>query len=276
MNAESDRLMRTAVLTILFAFVLAVPCALPAHAQQDLSRPRSTTTEATPTTGKPATAKEVLSQRLQQLRGERQDRTEARRPSTTVVRAEQLDKSSPQPAESLTVDQAHFEVAEESLATSSTSDLKSQISVSVATPFLDLTQDESLDTVPSTRSSAGDMNADITLKSGRLQVLMRAVAWIVIALCLTSLTLLGLRRWQRRRGLLPTTNAKCKVLETLSLGSGRTVSLIEMAGFRALVASDAGGIRSLVLAPSNFQEELMVAGNDSEADLASGMIAAAA
>lgn len=276
MNAESDRLMRTAVLTILFAFVLAVPCALPAHAQQDLSRPRSTTTEATPTTGKPATAKEVLSQRLQQLRGERQDRTEARRLETTLVPASHVHQFSPESTESSSVDRAHFEVSGDSSDEVQSANLKSGLSDSASPPFLDLTQDESSDTVPSTRTSAGAMNADITLKSGPLQVLMRAVAWIVIALCLTSLTLLGLRRWQRRRGLLPTTNAKCKVLETLSLGPGRTVSLIEMAGFRALVASDAGGIRSLVLAPSNFQEELMVAGNDSEADLASGRNAAAA
>ena len=275
MNAESKRLMRTAVLTILFAFVLAEPCALPAHAQQDVARPRSLSADTAGAIGKPATAKDMLNQRLQQLRGERPDRVEGQRPSTTVVPPTQSDKSSPQPTESSNVDRAHFEEAEEPLATGSTSDLKSQILVPVAAPFLDLTQDESSDTVPGARNSAGTMNADVTLKSAPLQVLMRAVAWIVIALCLTSLTFLGLRHWQRQRGLLPTTNSKCKVLETLSLGPGRTVSLIEMAGFRALVASDAGGIRSLVLAPSNFQEELMVAGNDSEADLASFRIAVA-
>ena len=276
MNAESDRLMRTAVLTFLFAFVLAVPCALTARAQQDLSRPRALSTDPAAAAGNPETAKDMLTHRLQQLRGERHDRAEGRRPSTTVVPPVRSDETGPQLMDSSNVERVHFEVKQAPQATGSFSDSESQTSDSAIEPFLDLRQHESAVSVSHESSAANAGQAEVSLNSGPLQVLMRAVAWIVIALCLTSLTFLGLRRWQRQRGLLPTTNAKCKVLETLSLGPGRTVSLIEMAGFRALVASDAGGIRSLVLAPSNFQEELLVAGNDSEADFTTGRIAAAA
>jgi len=134
----------------------------------------------------------------------------------------------------------------------------------VPTLFLDLTQDkQSLQAGPSSERSV-EGNLEITAGSNPTQVLMRAVAWIVIALCIFSLTILGLRHWQRQRGLLPTTNSRSRVVETLSLGPGRTVSLIELAGFRALVASDAGGIRSLVLAPLSFPDELMEAGQASD------------
>ena len=97
----------------------------------------------------------------------------------------------------------------------------------------------------------------VSMSSSPTQVLMRAVAWIAIVLCVCCLGVLGARRWQRERGLLPTVSSRSKVIETLSLGPSRTVSLIEMHGYRALVATDAGGIRSLVLAPSPFEDSLM-------------------
>lgn len=119
--------------------------------------------------------------------------------------------------------------------------------------FLDL-RDE-----PKPNSSAapiGERGAEVSIESSPMQVLSRAVAWIVIALCLFSLAALGVRRWQRQRGLLPTPGSRSRVIETLSLGPGRSVSLIEMAGHRALVAFDAGGIKQLVLTPPSFQDEL--------------------
>jgi flagellar biogenesis protein FliO len=107
-----------------------------------------------------------------------------------------------------------------------------------------------------TATPVGERGAEVSIQSTPMQVLSRAVAWIVIALCLFSLAALGVRRWQRQRGLLPTPGSRSRVIETLSLGPGRSVSLIEMAGHRALVAFDAGGIKQLVLTPPSFQDEL--------------------
>lgn len=119
--------------------------------------------------------------------------------------------------------------------------------------FLDL-RDEAKPN--STAAAIGERGAEVSIESSPMQVLSRAVAWIVIALCLFSLAALGVRRWQRQRGLLPTPGSRSRVIETLSLGPGRSVSLIEMAGHRALVAFDAGGIKQLVLTPPSFQDEL--------------------
>jgi flagellar biogenesis protein FliO len=119
--------------------------------------------------------------------------------------------------------------------------------------FLDL-RDEAKSNGPA--APVGERGAEVSIESSPMQVLSRAVAWIVIALCLFSLAALGVRRWQRQRGLLPTPGSRSRVIETLSLGPGRSVSLIEMAGHRALVAFDAGGIKQLVLTPPSFQDEL--------------------
>ena len=129
-----------------------------------------------------------------------------------------------------------------------------------AAVFLDLTDTESnvdsdTNSQPKVTSSEISVGAEVTAAESPAHVIMRAVAWVVIALCLFSLGALGVRRWQRQRGLLPTPNSRSRVLETLSLGPGKTVSLIEMAGYRALVASDAGGIRQLVLASSSFNDD---------------------
>ncbi len=122
--------------------------------------------------------------------------------------------------------------------------------------FLDLSHGSSAAVPESESTQAGATTLDISISSSPTQILMRAVAWIAIVLCVCCLGLLGARRWQRERGLLPTISSRSRVIETLSLGPSRTVSLIEMHGYRALVATDAGGIRSLVLAPSPFEDTL--------------------
>ena len=137
----------------------------------------------------------------------------------------------------------------------------SQTSVAAAPPkqevlFLDLTAEPSNPATDSESSQAMAATLNVSMASSPMQVVMRAVAWISIVLCVCCLAILAARRWQRARGLLPTTTSRSRVLETLSLGPSRTVSLIEMHGYRALVAADAGGIRSLVLAPSTFEESL--------------------
>lgn len=122
--------------------------------------------------------------------------------------------------------------------------------------FLDLTSEASSAGTESESAQAMAATLNVSMESSPTQVVMRAVAWISIVLCVCCLAILAARRWQRARGLLPTTTSHSRVLETLSLGPSRTVSLIEMHGYRALVATDAGGIRSLVLAPSTFEESL--------------------
>ena len=123
--------------------------------------------------------------------------------------------------------------------------------------FIDLTAEPSTDVIDTESSQGMAATLNVSMASSPTQVVMRAVAWISIVLCVCCLAILAARRWQRERGLLPTTTSRSRVLETLSLGPSRTVSLIEMHGYRALVATDAGGIRSLVLAPSTFEESLM-------------------
>lgn len=123
--------------------------------------------------------------------------------------------------------------------------------------FLDLTTESSTAATDAESSQAMAATLNVSMASSPMQIVMRAVAWISIVLCVCCLVILAARRWQRERGLLPTTTSRSRVLETLSLGPSRTVSLIEMHGYRALVATDAGGIRALVLAPSTFEESLM-------------------
>ncbi len=113
-------------------------------------------------------------------------------------------------------------------------------------PFLDLTS-----TVESQPSEAPLEQPAIDTRQT-----IRIVAWLVVLLCGFSLVIAGLRRWQRSQGLLPVVGGQSRVMETLSLGPGRTVSLIELSGIRALVGSDAGGIRAIVIAPAAFREEL--------------------
>jgi len=84
----------------------------------------------------------------------------------------------------------------------------------------------------------------------------RLAVWTVIILCLCVLTVLGLRRWQRQQGILPPGIGQARVLETLALGPGRAVSLIQLGNVRAVVGTDGSGIKTIVLAPNEFHEEL--------------------
>ncbi len=118
-------------------------------------------------------------------------------------------------------------------------------------PFLDLEP-----TVRTGGANSPEQSPEVTLATSPANIIVRAVVWLVIAFCLLILAVLGVRRYQRARGLLPSTGNQSRVIETLSVGPGRSVSLIEIAGLRALVAADAGGIRTLVLAPSIFPDEL--------------------
>ena len=122
--------------------------------------------------------------------------------------------------------------------------------------FLDLSIDRTAVASNAQSSQGMATSLDVSMTSSPTQVLMRAVAWIAIVLCICCLVILGARQWQRQRGLLPAITARAKVLATLSLGPSRTVSLIEMHGYRALVAADATGIRALVLAPSSFEDTI--------------------
>ena len=136
-------------------------------------------------------------------------------------------------------------------------EIEAEVSEEPSELFLDLSNGTSTAIHETDSSPAMASNLGVSVSSSPIQVLMRAVAWIAIVLCVCCLGILGARRWQRERGLLPTVSSRSKVIETLSLGPSRTVSLIEMHGYRALVATDAGGIRSLVLAPSPFDDSLI-------------------
>lgn len=85
---------------------------------------------------------------------------------------------------------------------------------------------------------------------------VRLGAWMLILFCGMVLAVLAMRRWKRNQGLLPATGKTSRVVETLSLGPGRSVSLIEIAGMRALVGADTGGIRTIVMAPRTFDDEI--------------------
>lgn len=114
-------------------------------------------------------------------------------------------------------------------------------------PFLDLTGNDTGVTGGSPGYSAGDS------QEGFLRV---AIGFVVV-LCGLILAVMYARSWQRSRGLLPVNNNnRSRVLETLGLGPGRTVSLIEMDGVRAFVGADSGGIRTIVLLPRTFDEEI--------------------
>ena len=97
-------------------------------------------------------------------------------------------------------------------------------------------------------------------------LMIRFATWTVIILCCCLLTVLGIRRWQRSRGILPATDTKSRVLETVSLGPGRSVSLVQLADVRAVIGCDSTGVSSIVLAQPSFEDTL----RDSEEDEAEG------
>jgi Na+-translocating ferredoxin:NAD+ oxidoreductase RnfE subunit len=53
------------------------------------------------------------------------------------------------------------------------------------------------------------------------------------------------------------------VLETLSIGPGRAVSLVQLGSVRAVVGTDGSGIKTIVLAPPAFEEQLSEFDDDS-------------
>ena len=114
-----------------------------------------------------------------------------------------------------------------------------------AAPFLDLNQEQ---------ATAAPMMA--TGDSETNELFTRLAVWTVIILCLCVLTVLALRRWQRRQGILPSGAGQSRVLETLAIGPGRAVTLVQLGDVRALVGTDGSGINTIVLAPPAFEEEL--------------------
>ncbi|MEZ6061526.1 MAG: flagellar biosynthetic protein FliO [Planctomycetaceae bacterium] len=118
-----------------------------------------------------------------------------------------------------------------------------------ASPFIDLRQ-QPVQTKAAASSATPEINSDLFVGLG---------VWTVIVLCLCVLTVLGIRQWQRGRGMLPAGNSNSRVLETVSLGPNRMVSLVSLGDVRAIVGCDAAGIRSIVLAPPRFEEEIEAA-----------------
>ncbi len=114
-----------------------------------------------------------------------------------------------------------------------------------AEPFLDLAQP-----VPSEEATLATNDSETN------ELFVRLAVWTVIILCLCVLTVLALRRWQRRQGILPEGAGRSRVLETLAIGPGRAVSLVQLGDLRAVVGTDGSGIKTIVLAPPAFEDEL--------------------
>jgi flagellar biogenesis protein FliO len=130
--------------------------------------------------------------------------------------------------------------------TSTETSTSQQADAPPAKPFLDLTTD-----------TAGEQAEMATgTEDGTKELFMRLAVWTVIILCLCVLTMLGLRHWQRRQGILPPKAGQARVLETLAIGPGRAVSLVQLGSVRAVVGTDGSGIKTIVLAPPAFDEEL--------------------
>jgi len=118
-------------------------------------------------------------------------------------------------------------------------------SATESTPFIDLRATESRREAVAASDTTN--NSDLFVGLG---------VWTIIVLCLCVLTVLGIRQWQRGRGMLPVDNGSARVLETVSLGPNRMVSLVALGDVRAIVGCDAAGIRSIVLAPPSFEDAL--------------------
>jgi flagellar biogenesis protein FliO len=78
----------------------------------------------------------------------------------------------------------------------------------------------------------------------------------VLALCVA--VIFGIRKWQQKHGMLPTAGgpSPSRVLETVVIGNRQTISLVQLQGLQAVVGCDATGIKSIVLAPPRFEDEL--------------------
>jgi len=114
----------------------------------------------------------------------------------------------------------------------------------VTTPFFELTQP----TDEASTSESGFASSETN------QLFSRLAVWTVIVLCLCVLTVLALRRWQRGQGMLPSSRGNAKILETLALGPGRAVALVQLGQHQAFVGTDSGGISTIVLAPPAFDD----------------------
>jgi len=111
-------------------------------------------------------------------------------------------------------------------------------------PFIDLTNE--------TAEVAGGGDAEPT----HTDMLIRLATWTVIVMCLCGLTVLAIRRWQTKHGLLAVARGQSQIVETVVLGPNRSVSLVELRGVQALVGCDAGGIQSIVPVPPAFPDIL--------------------
>jgi flagellar biogenesis protein FliO len=111
-------------------------------------------------------------------------------------------------------------------------------------PFIDLS-DESLE--PATVGTVEPTHTDMLIRLG---------TWTVIVMCLCGLTVLAIRRWQTKHGMLPVARGQSQIVETVVLGANRSISLVELRGVQALVGCDANGIQSIVPVPPAFPDIL--------------------
>lgn len=111
-------------------------------------------------------------------------------------------------------------------------------------PFIDLS-DQALE--PATAGAVEPTHTDMLIRLG---------TWTVIVMCLCGLTVLAIRRWQTKHGMLPVARGQSQIVETVVLGANRSVSLVELRGVQALVGCDAGGIQSIVPVPPAFADIL--------------------
>jgi flagellar biogenesis protein FliO len=121
---------------------------------------------------------------------------------------------------------------------------EAESSESSAPAFLDLDNSEA--------TQAGTEAAPQT----DMDMILRLATWTIIILCLCVLTVLGLRSWQKKHGMLPVTQGNSRVLETVSIGPNRSVCLVQLRDIQAVVGCDASGIQSIVLAPPSFDTAL--------------------
>ena len=101
-------------------------------------------------------------------------------------------------------------------------------------PFLDLTAEQ---------SASAELRPEPATNS---ELFVQLAIWTVIILCACVLVVLGIRYVQRRQGLLPETDHQSRVLQTLSLGAHRTVSLVQLGEVRAIVGCDSTGVSNIV------------------------------
>lgn len=124
-----------------------------------------------------------------------------------------------------------------------------------AEPFLDLTNEP-------------EANANATPEpSTNAELFVQLAIWTVIILCACILVVLGIRYVQRRQGLLPEADHQSRVLQTLSLGAHRTVSLVQLGEVRAIVGCDSTGVSNIVLAPNSFELELLTSNPETGHDV---------